>query len=308
MKCPDILGEIEEFEQDCKKNEFNLNLKIHLKSLVVFATGKATLTLAKNLTAQQMKDAWPNAKEGTRYALNFLKMNVGIDALPLLSSPFLIIALAYFCFKRDYKLSSEDERRLRYWVLAANMTSRYSRYAEKFLNQDLQAIRSHRKVKLLLDNLKKQVDPKVKPTHLLAGLGSQSGYFKTMFLAFRQSGAKDWQDQHEISFNSSESIFPKAIFKESKVEKTTQNNMCNLTFFNARTNNKISDKGPDVYLSDIIEAVGGDQLDKQCIPKNRDLWRLEAYDRFLKARRKLVAKRLNEFLDHKSFSHLLSTS
>ena len=78
------------------------------------------------------------------FALNFLKNNVGIESPSLLSSPFILITLAYHGHQRDYALTGDEAHRLRYWVLVANAKGRYSRgSSETLLDQDLATLRMH---------------------------------------------------------------------------------------------------------------------------------------------------------------------
>src|SRR5262249_51811728 len=72
------------------------------------------------IEAEKLQKSWKEACAGMEFALNFMKNNVGIDSPALLSSPFLLITLAYYGHKRGYSLKSEESQRLRYWILAAN--------------------------------------------------------------------------------------------------------------------------------------------------------------------------------------------
>lgn len=74
------------------------------------------------------------------------------------------------------------------------------------------------------------------------------------------------------------------------------NDICNLSFVSGRTNRKISDKEPRVYLPGVVEKQGEQALARQCIPVSDDLWNVESYADFLTARRRLVAEKLNQFL------------
>ena len=49
------------------------------------------------------------------------------------------------------------------------------------------------------------------------------------------------------------------------------------------------------FLSEAEKNFPG-SLKKQCIPENPELWRLENFEAFLKARRKILAEELNSFL------------
>ena len=76
------------------------------------------------------------------FALNFMKSNLGIDSPALLSSPFILITLAFFGHRREYQISPQEAGLLRYWVLLANAKGRYSRgSSETILDQDLAILR-----------------------------------------------------------------------------------------------------------------------------------------------------------------------
>ncbi|MFN5587640.1 MAG: hypothetical protein ACK5DR_20245 [Planctomyces sp.] len=75
----------------------------------------------------------------------------------------------------------------------------------------------------------------------LEGRNQRSAFFKTMFMAFRAAGAKDWK-------------------------------------------------------SKLIENAGAGAFAAQCIPTALELLEVSRYKDFLAERRKLISKRLNEFL------------
>ena len=295
-----------QFENECHGMDFDLDLSIHLKALVSFASGQSRFRVVGGLTSEELQKNWVAAKEGIRFAINFLKSNVGIDSPVLLSSPFLVITVAFFGHHLNYELSPQEEHQLRYWILNSNAKARYSRgSSETFLDQDLAAIRADSKVAGLLQHLKTQVGRlEVDPTDLV-NRNSRSAYFKTMFLAFREVGAMDWRDQLVISHKHTGSqhtlqfhhIFPQAILKKHGLPTRMINDICNLAFISGRTNRKISNKEPSAYLPEIVEKIGNHALLKQCIPEAPELWVLNEYENFLEERRQLVADRLNGFLD-----------
>src|SRR6266516_5746719 len=128
----------EAFQHECAKAGFDLDLGLHLKNLIAFTTGQSRFLTVGSLSLEALQLAWKESCEGMRFALNFLKSNAGIDSPALLSSPFLMVTLAYFGHKRDYQLTPEESERLRFWVLVANAKGRYSRgSSETILDQDL---------------------------------------------------------------------------------------------------------------------------------------------------------------------------
>ena len=310
-KWRDSLKVFQKFEKECKDQGFDLGLSIHLKNLVAFATWQSRFRAVSGLTPERIQDGWAAAQEGMRFALNFLMSNVNIDSPVLLSSPFSIIAIALFGHYRDYNLSQNEVRQLRYWVLVSNAKGHYSRgSSETLLDQDLAAIHRGKGVSALLQLLKAQVGRlEILPADL-ENRNSRSAYFKTMFLAFREEKAMDWRDQLVISLKHAGSqhslqfhhIFPQAVLKGRGLSPNKINDICNLSFISGRTNRKIGDKAPTDYLPVFIDKIGVDALSKQCIPNAPELWEIEVYDRFLEERRRLVADRLNGFIGNDEIS------
>lgn len=303
----DSLKVFQEFEETCKKQGFDLGLGIHLKNLVSFATGQSRFRSVSGLSRERIEKGWEAAKQGMDFALNFLRSNAGIDSPALLSSPFIIISIANYGHAKDYHLSPEEARLLRYWVLVANAKARYSRgSSETFLDQDLAAIRRGAEIPGLLQLLRTQVGRLDVLPGDLENRNSRSAYFKTMFLAFREQGATDWRDQLVISLKHSGAqhtlqfhhVFPQGVLKKRDLSTAKINDICNLSFISGRTNRKISDKEPSLYLPDIVGKQGAEALTKQSIPTDDALWQLDAYDDFLARRRQLIAARLNDFLGH----------
>jgi hypothetical protein len=237
--------------------------------------------------------------------MNFLRSNVGIESPALMSSPFLIIALAFFGESRKYKVDAETGKQLRYWVLMANAKGRYSRgSSETILDQDLATIRNGGGVQDLIDRLRLQFGRLDITAEELEGRNQRSALFKTMFLAFKAAGARDWNSnlaisldhsgaQHRLQFHH---IFPKAQLKGSYTSREADD-ISNLAFVGGKTNRAISDKAPAKYLTKLVSEHGDELFDAQAIPTDADLLEIATYKNFLTERRKRIAARLNEYLE-----------
>ncbi len=293
-----------DFQTDCTKLGFDLELGIHLRNLMVFATGQSRFLTVGNLSIEQLQKAWKASCEGMQFAINFLKNNVGIESEALLASPFIVAVIAYYGHKHDYQITPQESAQLRYWVLIANAKGRFSRgSSETILDQDLAAIRQGGMVQELIDKLRQQVGRLDIEPEELEGRNQRSSLFKTMFLAFRAAGAKDWSSnlvialdhsgtQHRLQFHH---IFPKAQLRSSHSPREADD-IANLAFISGKTNRKISDKPPVKYLPPLIESCGQELFDAQSIPTDAALLEIDSYKAFLAERRKRIAARLNEFL------------
>ncbi len=293
----------EAFQEECDRAGFELDLGLYLKNLVTFTTGQSRFRTVSGLRLDALKSGWTESCRGMEFAINFLKSNVGIDSPVLLSSPFILISLAYHGHQRKYELSPEESDRLRYWALAANAKGRYSRgSSETILDQDLAILRKGGCAQDLIDQLRQQVGRLDVQPEELEGRNQRSALFKTMFLAFRAGGAKDWKSQVAISLDHSGAqhklqfhhIFPKAVLKGTHTGREADD-IANLCFIAGKTNRQISDKAPSEYFPG-LQKTGLGAFEAQCIPTEPSLLTVDAYESFLARRRGLVVKRLNDFL------------
>lgn len=303
-KWRNSLATFEEFQIRCTKVGFELDLGLHLKNLVAFATGQSRFMSVGGLKLDALRGGWDAAVRGLEFALNFVKNNATIDSPALLSSPFLLITVAMFGHRRDFSLSEGEAQRLRQWILVANAKGRYSRgSSETILDQDLATLREGGGAQDLLDRLRQQVGRLDVAPDELEGRNQRSALFKTMFLAFRSAGARDWRSQLAIALDHSgvqhrlqfHHVFPKARLK-GYVTGREADDIANLSFISGRMNNQIATKLPFEYFPEVVAKSGAVALEAQCIPSDPDLLVLDGYKGFLQARRELVAQRLNEFL------------
>jgi hypothetical protein len=298
------LAVFQEFQRQCSETGFFLDLGLLLKNLVVFATGQSRFLTVGRLQPAVLQKSWTESCQGMEFALNFLKSNVGIESPTLLASPFLLITLAYFGHRRNYNIAQEEAERLRFWALVANAKGRYSRgSSETLLDQDLATLKQNSGVPELIERLRQQVGRLDVVPEELEGRNQRSALFKTMFLAFRAAGAKDWFSHLAISLDHSGThhklqfhhIFAKAVLKGTYNPRESDD-IANLAFIAGRTNRTISDKPPAEYFPALIEKAGTSAFNAQCIPMDRTLLDLGSYKTFLTKRRELVAQRLNAFL------------
>src|SRR6266568_2998973 len=250
----------QQFQAQCAKTGFELDLGLHLKNLVAFATGQSRFLTVGSVAVQTLQRAWKECVPGMEFALNFLKSNAGIDSPVLLSSPFLLVTLGFYGHRRKYKIAPSEAQRLRHWVLVANAKGRYSRgSSETLLDQDLGTLRQDGGADELIDRLRLQVGRLDVSPEELEGRNQRSALFKTMFLAFRDAGARDWQSnlaialghrgaQHRLQFHH---IFPKAVLKGSYTAREADD-IANLAFIAGKTNRQISDKAPSNYLTKLV--------------------------------------------------------
>ena len=301
------LAIFQKYSETCTEQGFRLDTGHHLRTAVSIASSQCKFKVVSSLKTDDIKDAWDVTKRSTDFALNFLKANCGITSPALLSSPLLVTALAYFANKRDFSISPEEAGELRRYLLIAHAKGRYSRASsESVLDQDLGILRDGGGVSILFERLISQVGRiDIQPGDLV-GRNQRSSLFKMMFIAFKSKGAQDWKTSVEISLDHGgqqdslqfHHIFPKAFLKGA-VPSREIDDLANLAFISATTNNWIRAKSPATYIPQFVSDHGTAMFDNQCIPLDANLLTRESYNEFLAERRVRIATELNTFLDIK---------
>src|SRR5438270_13645130 len=86
-RWPSSLALLEQFQEECEQYWFNFDLGLFVRAMVVFATGQSRFNSVGRVPTAQLQEAWEQAREGLRFAVNFLRQHAGIENESLLSSP-----------------------------------------------------------------------------------------------------------------------------------------------------------------------------------------------------------------------------
>lgn len=296
---------LEEFQEECEEKWMTLDVGLLVRAMVVFTTKQSRFDKVANTPIEELKKGWEKAKDGLRFAINFLSTNAGIEDESLLSSPLFFIVIAYFSYVKDETLTDNDQKKLLYWLYIANARGRYSRGStESLLDADLSIIHKSKSVDGLLDLLKQQFGRLDIELNDFIGRGAGSPLFSLVFLALKANGAKDWYTglglslthqgrYHYIQYHH---IFPKSLLKGT-YDKKQINEIANMAFISGRTNRRISNKQPVDYLPSIVSSHGEDVLTKQGIPLDKELHKIDNFEKFLDMRRQSLLKIVDQFIN-----------
>lgn len=307
-RWPNLLKELEAFQEECEQSWFTIELGHLVRAIVVFATQQCLFRTVASTPVDRLKDGWKQAQEGLRFAINFLRTNAGIEDESLLSSPMFIHVLAVVSRIKDNKLTATEQCALLHWLLVANARGRYSRGStETLLNEDLAILFRTGDIAALIEPVYRQFGRLHVEVGDLEKRGVNSPLFSLAYLALKASGAKDWYSglglslthQGKLHFIQWHHVIPKSLLKE-RYETGEINEIANMAFITGQTNRRISNKEATQYLVDIVEKQGQEALESQCVPVSAELWSTERYRDFLAYRREALAKRMNDFIREKA--------
>lgn len=296
---------LEEFQEECEKQWFSFDLGLLVRAMVVFATGQSRFKSVGNIPMKRLHDGWEEAKNGLRFAINFLRTNADIDDESLLSSPLFFISIAFLSQKRNESITKAEQEQLLHWLHVANARGRYSRgSSETLLDADLATVSRGGTAADLIETLRQQFGRLDFATEDFVGKSTQSPLFSLVFLALKAAGAKDWKTglgislthQGRLHYIQYHHIYAKSLLK-GRYESREINEIANMAFISGGTNRWLSNKPPNEYIPGIIESQGEEALRHQCVPVNPELHRIDAYRAFLEARRSLLVTAVNKFLE-----------
>lgn len=296
---------LEEFQEERERQWFSFDLGLLVRAMVVFATGQSKFKSVGNIPLAKLQDGWERAKDGLRFAINFMKANAGIDDESLLSSPLYFITIAFLSQKRDEHITKAEQKQLLHWLHVANARGRYSRgSSETLLDADLATIAKGGTAADLTVTVRQQFGRLDFAAADFAGKNTQSPLFSLVFLALKDAGAKDWKTglgislthQGKLHYIQYHHIFAKSLLKGT-YESREINEIANMAFISGAMNRALSNKPPNEYLPSIVEKQGQEALLQQCVPTDPTLHRLEEFRKFLEARRELLAAAVNRFLE-----------
>ena len=114
----------------------------------------------------------------------------------------------------------------------------------------------------------------------------------------KERGTKDWINKKKIDgsilgHNSSlevHHIFPRSILYDDGWDSEWVNSFSNFALLYKSSNIEIGNKKPTEYLK------ASSDLKVQCVPADKHLWELYAYEDFVYEREKLLQKNINNYL------------
>ena len=285
---------------------FQFKLEWLLRCINTIVTGEALFSALENVDTPAFKNGLEQAEKYINKILNLISGRLGLDHDRVLGSRYSFPLLVRYLHQIDGSFDDYIERdKLLYWYIHTFLWGRYAGSTESILNQDLAAIEE---TDGALGNLINQLrqnrgDLKLTPDDF-KGWSRSARFYPLLYMLTRVGRAKDWEDGIELrewllgktASLQVHHIFPKSLLYKAGYLKSEVNAIANFTFLTQETNLKVSNKDPQEYLEKYLQKHPG-AVESHWIPIDRNLWKVDNYPDFLAARRELLAKAANEFLE-----------
>lgn len=300
-----IVKNFEEALEDYAELDFELDARFLTRALIAIGTGQSRyrhLTEFWKKTPDELERIWLRTRKAIDCAVNFVRHNARFESSEWLQSLNALIPLLAF-FDRHDGLTPDVEKGLLRWFYLASLRGRYTGSGETAMDEDLKAVSTPSAIETLIAKAVPLGNSETVTADELDDAGTRNALFPLAYAAARKREAKDWFKgvalttdvvgaDHEIQIHH---VFPKKLLNAAGVRRKDRDEIANLAFLAAKPNRQISAKPPHEYLAPIADKHP-ERLVAQCIPMDRDLWRIERFQDFLAARRELLAKSINELI------------
>lgn len=292
-----------EFRQDFRRyldelegKGWELDASAVIRSLVAVAAKQGRLAyfrgLAKSISKEDLRKNWDIVKKSLNDCLRLLDENLGIRTNEILPSQNMLIPLVFYLSRKTSKFTEEEAKDFSLWFLLASFWGRYAGSPETRLDEDIKEIDKTLSLSGLFQLLKNQVGRLLIDEKRFTGKSRNSKLL--LYIVSRYEGAEDWWKGHKITTTDYEEhhIIPRSLLKKAGYDFSLVDDAANIAFLTEKANRKISNTDPVQYLSEIDSK----KLEKQFVPLDKNLWKIENYEDFLRHRRRVIVKKINEHL------------
>jgi len=296
------------------EKDFNLDLRFIVRCLTGIINGRALFDTIHNASKEDVKEGWKKLDKILDYTITILPKHAYIHSTEDINTTNILVPFIIYLSKSpnlEFDSKKSMKKAIR-WLYLAHIWTRYSGQTDQKLDQDINIVlRNHDPWDDLIDVIIDQRGRIKLEASNLEGRGIGNPVFNMLYIVEKAKGAIDWTNGSPIDITHGKAykihkhhIFPSSVLYNDKYDsfnhlhKKLVNEIANRAFLTATSNiSNIRDKIPEEYLPEIIHNYGEEALINQLVPMNQELWKIDNYEHFLKARRKIIAKEINKFID-----------
>ena len=304
---PDAREKMREALDQWRDNGFWFTLDWLLRSVTTLTRSDAKFSSIHDLSGEEFHEGLNKAIKHINYLLDLIGGRLGLDHQQVLTGQYAFPVLVRYIEERGGKISDEKSvNALLFWYIHAAIWGRYSGSTESVVGRDLDIMLADPSQGL--DALIRELflwrgSLKVRADHF-AGSTRGNRFYSLLYMLTRVGEARDWGlgiplKKGMLGSNASlelHHIFPKTRLREYGYDNKQINALGNFCFLTKGSNLSISNRYPTEYLPE-VEANHPGALESQWVPMDRELWRIERYPDFLRARRELLAQATNALLE-----------
>jgi len=288
--------ELRVLSNDLSDEGWDLDASVLVRCVVGVAKGEGNITnfrrSGSKITQEELMSGLEDTREYLWQLLQLIK-DVGIDTSDIIPSGNVLPPLVIYLKHKKGRISEEERKHIVLWFLLASFWGRYAGATDTRLGEDVKEVMTGN-LSGLFKNLERQVGRLLIDQETLAerSYGNRLLIYSICF----ERGSLDWFKGHRIKTNFQEHhVFPQVLLEGRKypapVRPDLISHIGNIAFLSEKANKTIRDSEPVKYLSNVPR----ERLEQQFVPIDHEMWKLENYEGFLKARINSIVNSINDW-------------
>jgi len=302
---PDARDLMDEKLTQWEQANFTFTRDWFLRSVNTLVTGEAKFSYLHDVSAEDIYGGFKKAFAHIDTCLNIISGRLGLDHDRVFFGRYAIPVLVRFLEEQKGNLDVAQRDKMLFWYAQAGMWGRFSSSTESKIDEDLEVLKgSNYDIDALIKALLlSRGNLSVRAEHF-DSWSRRARFYPVLYMLTRMGEARDWGNGLPLKANllgkmsslELHHIFPRSVLYKAGYGKAEVNSLANFCFLTKDTNLRISNRLPEDYFPEIEKNHPG-ALESQWIPLDSELWSIDRYPEFLKARRELLAKETNQLFE-----------
>ncbi|MCK5722169.1 MAG: DUF262 domain-containing protein [Gammaproteobacteria bacterium] len=291
---------------------FDLNFIVYILMGVLHHGGSELQKLHNPDNLKRMQVAWELLEKRTLdYVVNLLRSQIYVDHTKEINSVYALIPIIVYAFNKGKEnLSQAEINKIKKWFYYSQIRRRYVSQLPQKLDKDVGVVvTSETPFDDLLNIIKLERPLEITKDEFI-GVDIRNPLYSLMRWYFKSRNAvclttgvsirKNMGKKYALEWDH---IFPYSILKEqgydlnNRFKYSLAQEITNRAVLTQTANRGKSNRLAENYLEQVQEKFPI-ALDLQCIPTDKELWKLENFEIFLEKRRLILSEHLNAFLDN----------
>ncbi len=290
------------------QSNFYFDLTFMTRALTGIVTERALFEHIHKRPKEELLAGWETLTKILNYLVTILPSRFHINSTEDINTTNALIPLVVYLARNEARFPDDNSiKQATHWLYAALMWTRYTGQVDQRLEEDVSLVVRHTNpwdvLRERIVDQRGRIEIKASD---LEGRGAQHPLFRMTYIIAKAQGAIDWFNGAPLGTSQQEDYYvhrsrifpPKYLYKElldsdNHLHRKVANEIANRAFFTEDVN---IDELPEDYFPEIEKKFSG-ALPKQFIPMSPELWSIDRYSDFLTARRELIVRNINEFMN-----------
>jgi hypothetical protein len=261
---------------------------------------------------EKLRAAWDRLENKVLdYVVKIMRGHAFVDHTHEINSPYALVPIIVYCYDKNEELLTDVQiRKIVKWFYYSQIRSRYVSQLPQKLDFDLRIIaESEQPFDDLIGGIAKESRLEIQNSDF-EGCATQHPLFSMVRWYLKSRGAVCLTTGLSLRNNNKgkkyplkfDHIFPFSKLKEmgygreNRFKYALAQEFTNRVILTQEANRTKSLANASDYLASVQEKFPK-ALELQCIPIDENLWQIENYVQFLKERRRMLTKNLNDYLN-----------